>query len=162
MENGQFIYKGFACDFHYFSRCFSIFLIAISWSLPGGMFSLLPINIPSTCQFLVGSIKFNPTKPDGTTWAGNHVHALRYLWNSTLGEQKALHRVRGPDANAVSGVMENVLRIHFKKPALFQGSPKKYLQLKSREITWIFRSWQEGVVRCWELSKGEPGKSLGP
>ena len=96
------------------------------------MFSLLPINIPST-SFLVGSIELNRTKPDGTTWAGNHVHALRYLWNSTLGEQKALHRVRGPDARAVSGVMENVLRIHFKKPRCFRGPPKN---ISSAEITW--------------------------
>lgn len=112
-----------------FHGVFRIFLISISWSIPGGMFSVLPINIPSTSQFLVGSIKLNPTKPDGTTWAGNHVHALRYLWNSTLGEQKALHRVRGPDARAVSGVMENVS----KNLCCFRGPPKIYLQLKS---TW--------------------------
>lgn len=39
-------------------------------------------------------------------------------------------------------------------------------QLKSSEshcchperATVCLRSWQEGVVRCWELSKGEPGK----
>ena len=80
-------------------------------------------------------MKLKRTTPVGTAWAGNHVHALRHLWNSPLGEQKALHRVRGPE-RCPRGVRRdgkcggNPLQ----KPALFQGSSAK--KGSSAEITW--------------------------